>query len=129
MKKEAIISVKGTQSFTDTENDETELVTKGFIYKKGDVFFLTYPESELTGMPDTKTTIRIHGKEVSVTRTGKFPSNMLFKEGKQSLSIYNTPYGAFNITISTQAIHMQRELHDGNISVKYLIDLDHQHHN
>ena len=58
MKKDVIISLVGTQE-NDGEKDKIELITEGSMYKKGDSYYITYKESQLTGMEGTTTTVKV----------------------------------------------------------------------
>ena len=51
MKKDVIISIKGTESvIEDNDTDNIELVTEGKYYKKGNKHYLSYFDSEeMTG--------------------------------------------------------------------------------
>lgn len=128
MKKKAVISIKGEQSFQNLERENLELVTNGTLYEKSGAFYLVYDESELTGLPNTKTTVKISQDGVSVLRTGKFPSTMIFEENRQNVSLYRTPYGEMSVTVTTEKIDSEISMEDGgNINVLYSLGLDHNH--
>lgn len=127
MKKNVLISVVTEQSFADGGSDRMELVSPGTLYEKAGSYFIVYDESELTGMPDTKTTVRLHRDGVNVLRTGKFPSNMMFEEGKQNLSSYGTEYGDMTVTVNTERIISDISEEGGLIELIYTLELDHRH--
>lgn len=60
-------------------------------------YTLSYQESELTGLEGTMTTIQVEGEQVTLMRVGEFNTQMVFREGRRHLSMYNTPYGAMAI--------------------------------
>ena len=127
MKKNVLISVVTEQSLADGGSDRIELVSPGTLYEKAGSYFIVYDESELTGMPDTKTTVRLHRDGVNVLRTGKFPSNMMFEEGKQNLSSYGTEYGDMTVTVNTERIISDISEEGGLIELIYTLELDHRH--
>jgi uncharacterized beta-barrel protein YwiB (DUF1934 family) len=53
--KDVIISITGTQNFSQDPTDAVELVTEGKYKYSNGRGELTYMESELTGMDGTKT--------------------------------------------------------------------------
>ena len=57
MKKDVLISLKGHQRYVDGEKDYIEFVTEGTFYTKKDKYFITYNESEITGLDGTTTTV------------------------------------------------------------------------
>jgi len=56
--KNVIISVKGVQTSENNDKNVLELVTEGKYYKKGNAYYVTYKESEVTGMEGTTTTLK-----------------------------------------------------------------------
>ena len=86
---------------------------------------LSYQESQLTGLGGTLTTFQIEEGRITLMRVGEVNSQMVFEEGRRHLSMYNTPYGAIEIGISTR--HLMADLHaqGGNIEIDYAIEVDH----
>ena len=64
-----MLSIRGEQYFDDVDPDETELMTEGTMTLRGENIYLSYQESELTGMEGTTTTFRIQGDTVTLTRS------------------------------------------------------------
>ena len=126
MTDNVIISIKGKQLYAESSPDEMELVTSGTLHwdDQGGCT-VTYQESELTGLEGTLTTIHVDGDEVSLMRVGEFNSQMVFREGRRHLSLYNTPYGAMTIGVHTR--HLLAELGDqgGELEVDYSVEVDH----
>ena len=125
MEKAVVISVKGIQKYEGAPPDVVELVTEGVLARYGKSYTLSYQESELTGLEGTLTTIHVDGDEVSLMRVGEFNSQMVFREGRRHLSLYNTPYGAMTIGVHTR--HLLAELGDqgGELEVDYSVEVDH----
>ena len=88
-----MLFVKGEQYFDGIDPDSTELMTEGTMVLTEDGMRLSYQESELTGMEGTTTTFEITGKRVILRRTGTTNSQMVFEEGMQHTSLYETPFG------------------------------------
>ena len=108
------------------EPDSIELMTEGTLTLGGEgELTLSYQESELTGLEGTLTTIHVDGDEVSLMRVGEFNSQMVFREGRRHLSLYNTPYGAMTIGVHTR--HLTADLTDqgGELEVDYSVEVDH----
>src|SRR4051812_30116461 len=101
MNKNVIISVKGTQTIVNQDTNVLELVTEGKYYKKGDAYFITYKESEVTGMVGTTTTLKIMDKTITLMRFGSINSQFIFEQGQKHVSYYDTSYGAFTIGVFT----------------------------
>ena len=84
MKKDALLSIRSTQRFEGCDEEKIDLITQARFYKRGGKFYISYEESELTGLLGTRTTVKIDGDTVTMMRTGTYPSEMIF--GKKSTS-------------------------------------------
>ena len=96
-----MISVRGEQYFDDVDPNATELMTEGTLEQTEDGFLLSYQETELTGMEGTLTTFEIGPGRVILRRSGSVNSQMVFEEGRQHTSLYETPYGELSVDIQT----------------------------
>lgn len=124
MQKDVIISIYGVQQDEDDEPQPVTLVTTGRYYRRGLSYFVSYDESELTGLAGTHTLVRVGPDGVQVTRTGNYPSQLVFEQGRRHLSLYHTDYGDLSVCIDTQ--HIENTLTDdgGRIDVRYLVGID-----
>ena len=121
-----IISIRGMQSYEDMEDETIELVTEGRLEEDGsDGYTLTYQETELTGLEGTLTTFQIEKDRITLMRMGEVNSQMVFEEGRRHLSMYNTPFGALSIGISTRRMRSELRQDGGEIEIDYAIEIDH----
>ncbi|MEG0779104.1 MAG: DUF1934 domain-containing protein [Oscillospiraceae bacterium] len=124
--KPVMISVRGEQYFEETDPDSTELITEGTLLETAEGYFLSYEESELTGMAGTTTTFELRGNQVILTRAGLVNSQMVFEQGKQHSSSYETPYGDMSIDISTSLLEKEMTLAGGHMEIRYSIAVQHE---
>lgn len=124
MSKKVIINVKGTQKYEDRESDAMELVTEGKYYKKDDAFFITYKESEVTGMEGTTTTLKVSEGTVTLMRFGSVNSHFIFERGQKHLSYYETPHGTFTIGVLANNVNINIDDDGGEIFVGYELEVD-----
>ena len=82
MVQEVVLSVKGSQSYADQEPEVIELVTTGTLEDTPDGWKLCYEETALTGLEGVQTTFQITGDVVTLIRTGKLNSEMIFRVGE-----------------------------------------------
>lgn len=125
MKKDALISIKGLQQVDNPDTDEISLTTEGRYYLKNGSYYLVYDESEVTGFADTRTTVKVNPREVTVTRSGKYPSMMTFEKGQRHMSLYETDYGPLTICVATKSIDWKLDEMGGEIRVSYDIEVQH----
>ena len=120
-----ILTIRGRQNFDDLEPDGTELVTGGLMTVTPEGYVLSYEESELTGMKGTVTTFEIKDGRVYLTRSGTVNSRMVFKEGKQHTSLYETPFGELSVDIRTSRLRQTLTERGGLLEVRYSIAVEH----
>lgn len=121
-----IISIKGTQSYEQQEDDVIELVTEGRLEREDEGHFtLSYQESEVTGLEGTLTTFQIEPERITLMRLGGVNSKMVFELGRRHLSMYDTPYGALAMGVNTRELSAALDERGGRIRIVYDIELDH----
>ena len=117
--------IRGEQYFDDVDPDATELVTEGTLELMEEGMRLTYQETSLTGMEGTTTTFEITGPQVTLRRAGTVNSQMVFEEGRQHTSLYETPYGELSVDIQTSALRHNLNDRGGLLEIRYSIAVEH----
>ena len=120
-----LLSIRGEQYFDGIDPDETELMTEGTMALTEDGIVLSYEESELTGMEGTTTTFEVKGPRVTLTRSGTVNSQMVFEEGRQHTSLYETPFGELSVDIQTSELKHNLSERGGLMEIKYSIAVEH----
>ena len=120
-----LLSIRGEQYFDDIDPDATELMTEGTMALTEDGIVLSYEESELTGMEGTTTTFEVKGPRVTLTRSGAVNSQMVFEEGRQHTSLYETPFGELSVDIQTSILKHNLSERGGLMEIKYSIAVEH----
>lgn len=125
MNKKVLISFKGTQS-DGAQRDKIELYTEGKFYKKGDHYYVSYAESELTGMEGTTTTLKIDKKSniITMMRFGTNSTHLVFEKGKKHLSCYETGCGALTVGVCSEDVDIDISDSGGRLCAAYTIDIN-----
>ena len=126
MKKKAIISINSTQRYDGCEDDAISLITKGNFYKKDKKYYVMYDESELIGIKNTKTTLKVDKETITLIRTGASPTQMIFKENEHHVGLYHTAYGAYTVGIKTKKVENSINENGGSLKLDYDIDLNYE---
>lgn len=89
------INVKIVSSIiqSDGEKEVTEFYTEAVLKHTGSKHYLLYEESEMTGMPNTKTMLSYDGHMVTIKRYGALNSTLIIEPGVLRDNRYQTPYG------------------------------------
>ena len=124
MKQSVVLSIIGRQSYLDQDPDQLELVTEGILEDRGNSWVLSYEETELTGMAGVTTTFIVEPDKITLKRTGKLNSQMVFQEGVSHDSLYEMEFGALMISVCANRV-MADICHDGGmIDLIYTIELE-----
>ncbi len=125
MEKDAVIRVSSMQN--NDEEERIEIVSPGLFLKEDNEYVATYEETELSGMGDTVTTLRIGKDSFNLIREGDVNTNMEFKDGSSSSILYNTPHGGIAIRIKTNKVNIDINDNGGKIDADYdvIIAADH----
>ena len=117
MEKKAVISITSNTNVEDS--DTIEVVSPGKYIKLDNGYKATYEETELSGMEGTTTTVFIKDSEVILEREGTTTTKMVFNEEEPSVSLYNTPFGMLEITVSTSALSIEMDDNGGELTIDY----------
>ena len=110
----------------DGATDSSELFTKGEFREHGGSYFIDYDESEATGYEGSHVQLRIGQEDetITMTRTGRAFSALVFENGKRHFCHYGTEYGDCMIGISTNELRNGITGDGGEIYVRYTIDVN-----
>ena len=125
MRRQVMLSVKGMQSYMDQEPENIELVTEGILETANGGWKITYAESDLTGLSGVETTFFVKDDVVTLTRTGKLGSEMVFKEGVSQDSLYKMEFGALMLTVCATRVESDLTEKGGTIDLSYNISVEH----
>lgn len=119
MVKNIIVKLTGLQGNESMAPEMMQLVTEGTYKKKGGAHYISFQESETTGMEGTTTTIKASGNMLTLVRYGSVNSQFIFEQGKQHLSHYDTGFGAFTVDITARNVKIDIGEHEGKIDFGY----------
>ena len=120
-----MLSIRGEQYFDGIDPDAQELMTEGTMTLTEDGMVLAYQETALTGMEGTTTRFQVQGPRVILTRSGTVNSQMVFEEGRQHTSLYETPFGELSVDIQTSVLRHDLTERGGLMEIKYSIAVEH----
>ncbi len=124
MKQNVMLSILGRQSYMDQEPEEIQLVTEGVLEDLGNSWILSYEESDLTGMGGVTTNFIIEPDKITLKRSGKLNSQMVFQEGVVHESLYQMDFGALMISVCASRVMADICPDGGMIDLVYKIELE-----
>ncbi len=124
MKQAVILSICGLQTYPGQEPERVELVTEGYLQQCQDGWELSYEESGLTGLEGVTTHFHISADKVTLTRTGKLNSKMVFCEGVAHESLYELEFGALMMRVCATKVKSDITAAGGTIDLIYNIEIE-----
>ena len=124
MKKKVILSIRGRQAYQDQDPDIIELVTEGVMELRGGGWEIQYQESDLTGLEGVTTVFRVEPGKVTLTRSGRLKSQMVFQSGVAHESLYQMEFGALLMRVCARQIVFDITPEGGFIDLVYAIEIE-----
>ena len=124
MKRTVVLSIRGTQHYEDQEPEVIELVTEGTMEFRDGGWDVAYEESALTGLEGVTTTFRVEPDQITLTRTGKLNSQMIFRQGERHDSLYQMEFGTLMLTVEAKFMYFDILPEGGSIDLTYGISIE-----
>ena len=124
MKKTVMLSIEGRQSYMDQEPEVIELVTTGTLEQTASGWIISYEETDLTGMAGVTTNFVVEEGKLTLQRTGRLNSEMVFQEGVTHDSLYEMEFGALMLSVCAKKIHVDLTADGGVIDLVYGIEIE-----
>ena len=124
MSNNVVLSIRGRQTYQDQEPEIIELVTEGVLEETDTGWKLSYEESDLTGMAGVTTTFLVEPGKITLTRTGKLNSEMVFQEGVTHESLYKVEFGALMLSVCASKISTRLSADGGVVDLVYSIEIE-----
>ena len=124
MSRQILLSIQGRQRYEDQEPETIELVTGGTMDFREKGWDISYQESALTEMEGVTTTFRVEPGKVTLIRTGKLHSRMVFQEGAVHESLYQTDFGALMLVVKPTRVYYDIVPDGGVIDLVYRIEIE-----
>lgn len=124
MRQEVVLTLRGQQTYEGQDPDVIELVTDGILEQVSTGWVLRYEESALTGLEGVLTSFLLEKDCVTLTRTGKLSSQMVFREGIPHESLYQMEFGVLMLSVCATSIEWNITEEGGTVDLKYRIEIE-----
>lgn len=128
--EESMLGIDDGREDFDPEED-IDLITEGILVCHLDpeagvyTVTLTYPESELTGMEGSQSSLLFRTDEpglIHMIRTGVVSASLTFREHCRAICAYDTPYMPFQVCIHGLRVE-NALLTDGTLVLDYILEI------
>ena len=124
MKQNVVLRIQGRQTYGNQEPEVIELVTDGNMEFRDGGWDISYEESALTGMEGVTTTFRVEPGKVTLLRSGKLSSAMVFQENVPHDSLYQLEFGALLMTVKATRVFYDLVPDGGMVDLVYEICIE-----
>lgn len=122
--KPVLVKVESIQRNLNGEELKLELTSEGKFYVKDNTQYIVYEESEVTQLNGVTTVIKVLPDEsVLLLRMGKMHQRQEYRKGKTAKSLYETPVGMLDVTMTTYECDIDLDDGIGTIRLGYDVDL------
>ncbi len=124
MEKDVIIHINGMQYTGGEEPEPIEVITPGQYYFKNGNHYLMF--EDITDNPEEKTSsiMKFRPSYLEIKKNGYVDTKMVFEENKKTLSLYQTPFGIMNVSVSATSIRLKEEKESIELTADYALDIN-----
>lgn len=126
MTKDIRVSVSGIQ-FEIEPDEPVELITFGDYYYKNGKHYILYDEIDIEEGENIKNRIKIGDGRIEVVKSGTTNSQLIFEQGKNHMTYYDSAVGSLLMGVSTDSISMIEEENHIQAKVRYSLEMNYNH--
>lgn len=134
MTKDVLISIQGLQfaetdvnnASSDEELDRIETICPGEYYYRNGAHFVMYNEVIEGYDEPVRNMLKLRGKEFTCTKKGAMNAQLVFVEGKKTMTDYVTPFGNIMIALDTDEIQVDESNENMRIHICYGLEANYQ---
>lgn len=134
MTKDVLVSIQGLQfadseirnATSDEDLDLIETICPGEYYYRNGAHFVLYDELMEGYEEPVRNMIKLRDKEFTYTKKGPVNAQLVFAEGKKTMTDYVTPFGNIMIALDTNEIMVDESNESMRIHICYGLEANYQ---
>lgn len=124
MTKDVLIHIGGLQFAPGAgEQDALETITPGEYYYRNGSHFLLFEECVEGFEKSIQNMVKFKNGYLELRKKGLIQVQMIFEEGKKNVTLYQTPFGEFEMGISTTRLSMNEKENRMEIYIGYALEV------
>lgn len=124
MEKDVMIHINGMQYTGGEEPEPVEVITPGKYYFKNGNHYLTFEDITDNPQERTNSIMKFRPSYLEVKKHGYVDTRMVFEENKKTLTLYETPFGVMNVSVSATSIRLSEEDECIKLVADYALDIN-----
>lgn len=122
--QKVLVKVVGTQTDDAGEESRIEFISVGTRHEKNGVSYISYRESELTGLEGTTTVLKLYPDRLVLLRMGAVEQKQEFCAGQKRYSTYVTPLGNMKMGVFTKQLAIRDGGSAASVTVAYDLEIN-----
>ena len=130
MTKDVLVTIQGLHFEDDVSEEEleqVETICPGEYYYRNQGHYVLFQEMAEGFAEPIKTMIKLKNKELTLTRKGPVNVQMVFTEGKKTMTDYITPFGNILMGLDTDKMEVEETEDKIKIHIKYVLEANYQY--
>ena len=130
MTKDVLVTIQGLhfeEDVSDEELEQVETICPGEYYLRNQGHYVLFQEMVEGFAEPVKTMIKLKNKELTLTRKGPVNVQMVFTEGKKTMTDYMTPFGNILLGLDTSQMEIEETEDKMKIHIKYVLEANYQY--
>lgn len=124
MRHDVLLTVRSEQDYEGGEHDEFTLTADGVLENTPEGWTLCYDQTAEN--EQTHTVLEIGAQRVVLRRSGTLESEMVFEVGKTHTTVYELPFGALPMEVTTDSIRQKLSERGCILEIRYRITVGEQ---
>ena len=121
MEHDVLLNVRSEQDYEGGEHDEFTLTADGVLENTPEGWTLAYDQTAEN--EQTHTVLAIDAQHVVLRRSGTLESEMVFEVGKTHTTVYELPFGALPMEVTTDSVRQKLSERGGLLEIRYRLDV------
>ena len=117
MEEKVLLRLTGIQRDETGEETVTDLCVKALFYRRNNSTYILYEEAQEETGAVIKSTLKLKDRVLELVKTGTVRTRMVFRQGKECMTEYVTPYGCLQMGVRTDALSVSCE-EDGRMKIR-----------
>lgn len=126
LEQKVLLELSGLPSDGNGQAEGIELMCPGEYHFVNGKHYISYEETtdEKGQKPDTRCLLKISKKNVELVKRGDVTTHMFFEPGSPNLTVYNTPFGQFDIETNVTSLRVLEEPHLLLVEMVYTLNMN-----
>ena len=117
MEEKVLLRLTGIQRDETGEENVTDLCVNALLYRRNSSTYILYEEAQGETEAVIRNTLKLKDCVLELVKTGAVRTRMVFRQGKECMTEYVTPYGCLQMGLRTDVLSVSCE-EEGRMEIR-----------